>query len=95
MVPIGRSRADPLIQGTVETLMTMCTIVLITAMAMTTAVQAKMPVPKHGTCPSRYYQSGGFCVPIAQAPSAIPKHGPCPRGWAQGGEYCFKMRRGR
>jgi hypothetical protein len=51
----------------------------------TVAGAEPLPVPKQGSCPSSYRESGGFCMPISErAPAAIPKVGVCPGNWYDG-----------
>jgi hypothetical protein len=60
----------------------------------TTTALAQQPVPKVGSCPSGYRESGGYCAPMSpNAPQAIVKTGSCPSGWMQSGSYCIEMRR--
>ena len=56
---------------------------------------AASPVPKVGSCPSGYFQSGGFCAPINdKSKRAIPKgSSQCPSGWVQSGAYCLEVSR--
>jgi hypothetical protein len=57
------------------------------------AAAQPMPQPKIGSCPSGYYESGGYCAPMKRdAPAAIPKTGQCPSNWMQSGAYCIEMR---
>ncbi len=47
------------------------------------------PLPKTGSCPSGYSQSGGYCNPGSSARFAVPKTGACPSGYSQSGAYCL------
>jgi hypothetical protein len=65
-----------------------------TAILLSLLLAAAMPLPKRGTCPSGYFQSGAYCTPMTdKAPRAISKVGSCPSGWAQSGSYCIENRR--
>lgn len=50
-----------------------------------------LPVPKHGTCPSGYRESGGYWP---DASAAIPKQPgkQCPSGWRSEASYYVQMR---
>lgn len=55
-------------------------------------VFAADPIMKNGSCPPRYYSSGGYCVPHNDdTPGAITKHGSCPPGWYSSGNYCVEL----
>jgi len=47
------------------------------------------PLPKRGSCPSGYSQSGNYCSPGSSARYAVPKVGSCPNGYSQSGGYCL------
>jgi hypothetical protein len=47
------------------------------------------PLPKHGSCPSGYSQSGNYCNPSSTARFAVLKIGSCPSGYSQSGDYCL------
>ena len=47
------------------------------------------PIPKNGSCPSRYTPSGGHCLPQQGATHAIEKTGSCPSGYRPSGNYCL------
>jgi hypothetical protein len=48
------------------------------------------PMPKQGSCPSGYSQSGNYCSPSSSsARFAVPKVGSCPSGYSQSGDYCL------
>ncbi len=50
---------------------------------------AQGPVPKKGSCPSGYNQSGDYCVPGSSSVGpALPRVGGCPTGYNQSGDYC-------
>ena len=67
----------------------------ITAALPSLAAEAPpLPLPKDGSCPSRYYSSGGYCVPQSDARHAIPKIGACPSGYYSSGKYCVANREG-
>lgn len=57
-----------------------------TALASTPPAQ---PLPKQGSCPSGYSQSGNYCNPGASARYAVLKEGSCPSGYSQSGNYCL------
>ena len=58
------------------------------------AVAQPMPLPKTGSCPSGYTESGGYCAPMRRdAPVAVPKIGQCPSGFVQSGAHCVDARR--
>jgi hypothetical protein len=70
----------------------LATLALITT--TTLALAEPLPLPKVGSCPSGYRESGGYCAPMSdRAPAAIVKTGSCPSGWMQSGSYCIEMRR--
>jgi hypothetical protein len=55
-----------------------------------------LPVPKVGSCPAGYRESGGYCAPTAGTKrDAIPKQGQCPSGWITSGAYCLGPERRR
>jgi hypothetical protein len=64
-------------------------IVAVTVIVASSAALAEpLPVPKTGTCPSGFRESGGFCAPMTRdAPMAVPKPKgqQCPSGFAQSG----------
>ena len=47
------------------------------------------PLPKQGSCPSGYSQSGNYCNPGTNANYAVLKEGSCPSGYSQSGNYCL------
>jgi hypothetical protein len=47
------------------------------------------PLPREGSCPSGYSQSGNYCNPSSSARYAVPKVGSCPSGYSQSGNYCL------
>ena len=55
------------------------------------ASAALLPVPKVGSCPSGYAESGGFCVPMSQTqrPANAKGRGQCPANWTSSGAYCL------
>jgi hypothetical protein len=58
--------------------------------AFTTALAQPAPVPKVGSCPSGYVESGGFCAPMSGTTrTAIIKSGQCPANWITSGAYCL------
>jgi hypothetical protein len=68
-------------------------LVALLVLTLPAAAQQALPVPKTGTCPSSYRESGGYCVPMSErAPAAIPKRGVCPSGWASEAHYCVQVR---
>jgi hypothetical protein len=71
------------------------TMIAVVALIATTAqAQQPLPVPKTGSCPSGYRESGSYCAPTSdRTPAAIVKQGQCPSGWTQSGAYCIEMRR--
>jgi hypothetical protein len=54
---------------------------------------AAAPVPKIGSCPSGYSQSGGFCSPMRDTKCwSFPKTtGQCPSGTIQSGSFCLEI----
>ena len=69
-------------------------ITTLALLAATVAAAEPLPVPKTGTCPSSYRDSGGYCVPMSErAPAAIPKRGICPGNWSDSGAYCVAPQR--
>jgi hypothetical protein len=68
---------------------------LVLLASLATAVAQPLPVPKVGSCPSGYSESGSFCAPMRRdAPAAGRKgQGQCPAGWMQSGAYCVEMRK--
>ena len=57
-------------------------------------ILAALPVPKVGSCPAGYTESGGYCAPMrAGERPAIPKRGPCPSDWITSGNYCLGPKR--
>jgi hypothetical protein len=71
------------------------TIILLAVLfvPLTAMAQTAMPVPKTGSCPGGYYESGGYCAPMRRdAPAAIMKgKGQCPSGWRSEAYYCVQM----
>jgi hypothetical protein len=60
---------------------------------LTLAQAQPLPLPKVGSCPSGYRDSGGYCAPMRRdAPQAVVKSGSCPSGWMQSGAYCVETR---
>ena len=52
------------------------------------------PPPKPGPCPSDYWRSGSYCVPIgSRGPTAMPKAAePCPSGYRLKGRACVRIK---
>jgi hypothetical protein len=72
------------------------TIILLAVLFVPLAAMAQpLPVPKTGSCPPGFYESGGHCAPMKRdAPPAIPKgKGQCPSGWRSEAHYCVEMKR--
>jgi hypothetical protein len=66
-----------------------CLLIMLPSLAVAQA----QPLPKIGSCPSGYRDSGGYCAPMTRdAPQAIVKTGQCPSNWMQSGAYCVEMR---
>ncbi len=70
---------------------TSVTAALILALApiMATPAMAQSSsneVPKDGSCPTGFRQSGSNCVSSSNV--ALPKIGSCPTGFRQSGNYC-------
>ncbi len=63
----------------------------LTALLSAAAAHAlqPQPLPKQGSCPSGYSQSGNYCTPGSSARYAVPKVGSCPSGYSQSGGYCL------
>ena len=62
---------------------------------VSTAVNAlqPQPLPKQGSCPGGYSQSGGYCLASSgRSRLALPKSGSCPAGFSQSGDYCLSAR---
>jgi hypothetical protein len=61
------------------------------SMLATSAVASPpaQPLPKQGSCPSGYSQSGSYCNPGSNARYALLKQGSCPSGYSQSGDYCL------
>ena len=78
----------PLIARTVTFAMASITA----ALPSLAAGASPLPLTKDGPCPSRYYSSGGYCVPQSDARHAIPKIGACPSGYYSSGKYCVANR---
>jgi hypothetical protein len=74
--------------------MTRITLAILLALAAPALAQTALPMPKVGSCPSGFRESGGYCAPMTdRAPAAIPKGArQCPSGFAQSGAYCLQMR---
>jgi hypothetical protein len=50
---------------------------------------AQEALPKVGTCPSGFYASGKYCVPIKDdGKPAMLRGGQCPSGYYSSGKYC-------
>jgi hypothetical protein len=72
--------------------MTRIAITIIAVAASTVAAAEPLPVPKVGTCPPGYRESGGYCAAISpRSLDAVPKRGQCPSGSASGASYCTRM----
>ena len=55
---------------------------------------AQTSPPKEGTCPSGFYTSGKFCIPIRDdANPALLRAGQCPSGYHTSGKYCVAQRK--
>ncbi len=66
-------------------------VFLLFVLTLVGARPAAYPVPKMGSCPSGFRESGGYCAPLTPlSPNAVPKGiGQCPSGWMQSGSYCI------
>lgn len=54
-----------------------------------TDLLAQTALPKVGTCPSGFYSSGKYCVPIKDdGKPAMLRGGQCPSGHYSSGKYC-------
>ena len=62
---------------------------LLAAASIAAYAATPQPLPKHGSCPSGYSQSGNFCNPSSNAKFAVAKIGSCPSGYSQSGDYCL------
>jgi len=63
---------------------------LLALFSATTAFALQpQPMPKQGSCPSGYSQSGNYCTPGSSARYAVAKAGSCPSGYSQSGNYCL------
>ena len=69
-----------------KTLLTLFSIFYAAASFGTPSAQ---PLPKQGSCPSGYSQSGDYCNPGSGARYAVLKVGSCPSGYSQSGNYCL------
>lgn len=66
---------------------------LLMCVAVTPAA-AQSALPKEGTCPSGFFSSGKYCVPIKDdAKPAMSRAGQCPSGYYSSGNYCVAVRR--
>ena len=55
---------------------------------------AQTALPKVGTCPSGFYTSGKYCIPIKDdAHPAMQRAGQCPSGYYTSGKYCVATRK--
>jgi hypothetical protein len=55
---------------------------------------AQTALPKEATCPSGFYTSGKYCVPIKDdAKPAMLRGGQCPSGYYSSGKYCVAQRK--
>lgn len=62
------------------------------ALGVTLPVAAQSPLPKDGACPSGFYSSGKYCVPIKdESRPAMMRAGQCPTGYRTSGKYCVAM----
>jgi len=60
----------------------MRTVLILLASVATASAQA-LPVPKVGSCPSGYPESGGFCAPMR-------RDARCPSSRMQSASYCLE-----
>jgi hypothetical protein len=65
-------------------------IIGVSVMLATSALAQATPVPRVGSCPSGYTESGGYCAPMSGTTRpAIVKSGQCPANWISSGAYCL------
>lgn len=69
-------------------LMRLLTVLTIGYCGFAMAAPPAQPLPRDGSCPSRYYASGNYCVPNTGARFAIARKGSCPSGYYASGNYC-------
>lgn len=63
-------------------------------MILAIVLLSALPLPKTGSCPAGYSESGGYCAPMRSGERpAIPKRGACPSGWTSEAYYCLGPRR--
>lgn len=72
--------------GTLSGALALAIALIVPAFASTPPAQ---PLPKQGSCPSGYSQSGNYCNPGSNARYAVQKEGSCPSGYSQSGDYCL------
>ena len=71
-----------------RTLMLVMSALCLSGLAMASSPPAQ-PLPKQGSCPSGYSQSGNYCNPGSNARYAVLKEGSCPSGYSQSGNFCL------
>lgn len=53
---------------------------------------AQSALPKDGACPTGFYSSGKYCIPIKdESKPAMMRAGQCPTGYRTSGKYCVAM----
>ena len=67
-------------------------LVILCGLLVFSVASAQQPLPKVGSCPSGFYPSDKYCVPLKdKSKPAMLRGGQCPTGYYTSGKYCVAM----